>query len=62
MKVTKVSPFTGKENTREINITPSELWAVEHRTKLIQEVVGHLNADDREFLMTGATAEDWDHV
>jgi hypothetical protein len=60
-EVTKTSPLSGKRNTRTIDITIPELqrwWDGE----LIQSVAPHLSADDREFLMTGITPEEWEAV
>jgi len=62
MKITKVSPLTGKSNTREINITPEKLMEVQSRQRCIQDVVPNLNADDREFLITGYIPEDWKSI
>jgi len=59
MLVTKRSAFTGKENQMELDITPEQLerWM---GGELIQKVFPHLNAEQREFLMTGCTQEEWD--
>ena len=59
MKVIKTSEFTGVVNTREINITPEQYLDWVHGT-LIQDAMPHLSDDDREFLMTGCTPEEWD--
>lgn len=58
MQVTRTSPLSRKTNTREINVTDVQLarW---HRGELIQNVMPHLSPDDREFLMTGITPEEW---
>lgn len=59
MQITKTSMFTGNTATREIPVTQEELddWA---SGTLIQDAMPSLSADDREFLMTGATPEEWD--
>lgn len=62
MRVTKLSPFTETENTREIDITPEQLSRVDKRFETgeyIQHIVPHLSGDDREFLLSGYTPEDW---
>tara|TARA_Y100000034_G_C6571462_1_gene247693 strand:+ start:311 stop:505 length:195 start_codon:yes stop_codon:yes gene_type:complete len=53
--------FTGNTATREIPVTQAELddWA---SGTLIQNAMPSLSADDREFLMTGATPEEWDEM
>ncbi len=52
---------TGNTATREIPVTQAELddWA---SGELIQNAMPSLSADDREFLMTGATPEEWDEM
>jgi len=59
MQITKLSPISMKDNTREIDVTQSQLdrWKA---GELIQNVMPHVSADDREFLMTGITPEEWD--
>ena len=59
MKVTNTSPISGKSNTMELDITEGQLnrW----RTgELIQYVMPDLTPDEREFLMTGITSEEWE--
>jgi hypothetical protein len=58
MLVTKRSTLSGNTNKREINVTQAQLndWA---SGTLIQDAMPHLSADDREFLMTGITPEEW---
>ena len=50
--------LTGTERTREIDLTPVQLAAWEDG-ELIQDAAPHLSDTDREFLMTGITAEEW---
>ena len=51
---------SGQTHTREINITEEQLKLVnEPNGALIQSVVPFLSADDREFLLTGITPEEW---
>ena len=61
MQITQTSMFTGNTATREIPVTQAELddWA---SGTLIQDAMPYLSADDREFLMTGATPEEWDEM
>lgn len=59
MQITRTSPFTGAVNTREIAVTQAQLDAWQGG-ELIQVAMPHLSADDREFLMTGITPEEWD--
>lgn len=59
MKITKRDPFSGKTNTMDLDITQEQLnrW---HGGELIQDVFTQLNADQREFLMTGIMPYSWD--
>lgn len=60
MLITKVSAASGEVHTREINITQEQLKLVnEPNGALIQSIVPFLSADDREFLLTGITPEEW---
>lgn len=58
MQVTKRSSISGKEHTLEIDITP-EQWKRWKGGELLQNVCPHLSADDREYLISGATKEEW---
>ena len=59
MLITRKSSFTGKEHTLEIPVTQEQLdsWRA---GEVIQRVMPNLTPDQREFLMTGVTAEEWD--
>jgi len=62
MNITKISSLTGNEHTLSINITQEELFRIENRynsKELIQNIVPNLTMDEREFLMTGITNEEW---
>lgn len=60
MQVTKRSAITGDLHTQEIAITP-EQWDRWKGGELLQNVCPHLDNDDREFLISGATKEEWAH-
>jgi len=62
MKITRKSPCTGKWNEKEINITPEQLVRYIEGVELIQNIAPNLSAADREFLISGNTAEDWDSM
>jgi hypothetical protein len=61
MLIARRSPFSGTINTKDLPITPEELerWKA---GALVQNVWPNLSADDREFIMTGITAEEWDET
>lgn len=61
MKVTRMSMFSGKIHTLEIEVTQEQLDELNSpNRRLIQEIVPNLTPDEREFLMTGVTKEEWD--
>jgi hypothetical protein len=62
MTVTRTSPFSGKVNTREIPVTQEQLGAWFERKGLIQDIMPNISADDREFIKTGITPEEWDEA
>lgn len=63
MQVTKVSQFSGQTHTRKIDITPDQLRRFNQPQRPhIQDLFPWLSADDREFLLTGITPEEWDEM
>jgi len=59
MLITKVSGLTGKTNQMEIPVTQFEIDSWMYSRILTQDAFPKLNADQREFLMTGSTSEEW---
>ena len=62
-EVTARSGLTGETNKRVIPVTKQGLMRglADHAAgALIQNVFPDLSTDDREFLMTGITPEEWD--
>jgi len=62
MLVTKTSPRTGEPTTLDLPVTQEQLDELNtpNRRRLVQEIVPHLTASQREFLKTGYTDADWD--
>ena len=60
MMITKKSMFSGTAHTMELPVTQVQLdrW---QGGELIQTVFPFLSSSEREFLMTGVTAAEWDH-
>lgn len=58
--VKRKSPFSGQLNSMEINTTEEELKAYYEGSEPIQNVLGHLSDNEREFIMTGITPKEWD--
>jgi len=61
MQITKQSAFTNKLHTREVPVTYEQLnkW---NNGELIQDAMPNLSKEDREFLLTGVTPEEWKNV
>lgn len=59
MNITMRSTFTGVLNTMDIPITAEEFNRWQNSGELIQRVFPDLSPEHREFLMTGATPEEW---
>jgi hypothetical protein len=59
--ITKKSPFSGKTNSLTIVFDPADYqkW---QEGELIQRALPYLTADEREFLMTGITPEEWNSM
>jgi len=58
--VTMTSPLTRRDNTREIlGLTREQYESWLKGDGMIQSIMPHVSRDDREFLITGYTPEDW---
>ena len=58
VKITRTSPFSGKTNTIEVDVTQAQLDAYKGGA-FIQNAFPHLTADEREFIMTGITPDEF---
>jgi len=58
MMITRQSMFSGKVRTLDLDISQFgyDQWM---SGKLIQEALPNLSTDEREFLISGVTAEEW---
>lgn len=61
MLIKRTSMLTGITRTRDLDITHEQVLEWENGA-LIQNVMSNLSDDDREFFLTGATAEEWDEA
>lgn len=61
MLITRTSMFTGKTTTLDIPVTQEQLdnW---NKGMMIQNAMPNLTADDREFIKTGITKEEWEET
>lgn len=60
MKVTRKSKLSGKEHVMDLPVTQEQLDRYATGNFLVQDVFPNLDADQREFLITGITPEEWD--
>ena len=58
MLITRTSMLTKVTSTLELPVTQEQIGAWEDGM-LIQQAMPHLNADQREFFMTGITGDEW---
>ena len=58
MLITRKSLISGNINTMSLPITEEQYNAWEQGT-LVQNAMPHLSPDEREFIMTGITPEEW---
>tara|TARA_R100000353_G_scaffold168834_1_gene131573 strand:+ start:789 stop:992 length:204 start_codon:yes stop_codon:yes gene_type:complete len=59
--ITRKSMISGEINSMELDVTQAQLdrW---QDGELIQDVFPHLSADEREFIKTGITSQEWDSI
>ena len=63
MKLSRVSPLTGKTNTMDLpTLTQERLDGWLRSRALVQNAFPELSADAREFILTGYTQDDWDSM
>ena len=59
MIVKRTSPFDGVEREMDLPITAEQYDAYAFGNIKIQDAFPNLSADEREFIMTGITPEQW---
>jgi len=62
MYITRESVITGIKRTRSIPANPDDMLAWKAGLGNIQDLMPYLNDDDREFLLSGITPEEWDEA
>ena len=58
MEIYRFSPVTGQLNVRQINCTQEQYDAWQNGT-LIQNAMPSISKEDREFIISGCTPDDW---
>ena len=59
MKVTRISKISGVKRTRDLPITKKQYARFKARKETIQAIFPKLSPEDREFIKTGITDEEW---
>lgn len=65
MLITRISQISKTHNSMELDITYEQLDRVNNRhlsKELIQDIVPNLSKEEREFLITGITPEEWNKM
>lgn len=62
MIITRISPLSGKTHTMDLDITEDQIARYQLGGELVQTVFPHLPPEEREFIMTGIPANEWDEA
>ena len=62
MLITRVSPWNGKVNERDLPVTDAQMERFARGVEHIQTIFPNLSDGDREFIKTGYTEQDWDEL
>lgn len=62
MLITRISPWSGKSNSRDLPVTQEQMDRFARRETVIQNIFPNLSAGDREFILSGYTEDDWDEM
>ena len=61
MKITRVSPFSNKKATLEIDVTARKIASWE-KGELIQDAMPNLTPAERDFIKLSITPDEWDDI
>lgn len=59
VKVTRQSILSGEINTMKLDLTIDEMQRYVEGKEPIQNIAPHLSRDEREFLISGITPDEW---
>jgi hypothetical protein len=60
MQITRKSVISGIQRSMEIPVNPEDFMAWQAGYGNIQDLMPYLSREDREFILSGITAEEWD--
>lgn len=62
MYIKRKSVITGIERTRSIPVNPDDYIAWQAGLGSVQDLMPYLTDNDREFILSGITSEEWDDM
>lgn len=62
MYIKRKSVISGIERTRSIPVNPDDYMAWQAGLGSMQDLMPYLSDSDREFILSGITAEEWDEM
>lgn len=62
MIIKRTSKFSGITRELDLPVTVEQMGRFESGMETIQDIFPNLNVDDREFIKTGITADEWDQM
>lgn len=62
MYISRKSVISGISRTRYIPVNPDDYLSWKAGVGSVQEIMPYLNDDDREFILSGITADEWDEA
>lgn len=62
MKIVRTSQVSGITRSVDLDVTEEQMRRFKARVELIQDIFPNLTADEREFIKTGITKEEFDSL
>jgi hypothetical protein len=62
MEIKRKSILSGIERTRDIPADPNDMMLYQLGMGNIQDLMPYLSDDDREFILTGITQDEWNNA
>jgi hypothetical protein len=62
VRFTRTSPVSGKINEMVLDVSADQMERYWASNENIQDVFPNLTAEEREFILTGITPEEWDEM
>jgi len=62
MIIKRTSEFSGITREFDLPVTVEQMGRFESGLETLQDIFPHLSVDDREFIKTGITAQEWDQM